>query len=355
MNRSIHINNNHIVNNSITRQQQQQQHLNHSRQEQIQQNDPLTSSSTILHQHHEAYVTCSSKTSFSVENTNYSLDENYDCIYSQKCFKSPPIATTSSPPSDNIYFSNKLLYLTSNDIKLRQKDKTCSTNNIAYDSSDYSYLSNDNDINRSTNDDYYSPSTGTVAIRTPSSLLDDQTTLYYNDYPSITSNTYNQFSIDTNPNSSWLTSNESNYPIQSFEQQCGYTATTPTTCDNYINTPKVYNTTDTNSSNNKDNHNPDSLSSSSAHSDQYTIQEPPRDRISPNQVLLQQHISETRYKWMQVKRNPAKTAGKPTDYNYQTPNTINNLNSNAGRTNFTNKQLTELEKEFHFSRYLTRA
>ncbi|KAJ8416893.1 hypothetical protein AAFF_G00327710 [Aldrovandia affinis] len=75
---------------------------------------------------------------------------------------------------------------------------------------------------------------------------------------------------------------------------------------------------------------------------------PSCQKICPKANSMQEDTQKaaSTFEWMKIKRNNPKIS-KPIAYGLTST-------SATARTNFTTKQLTELEKEFHFSKYLTK-
>nr|QFQ66879.1 Hox1 protein [Hofstenia miamia] len=91
---------------------------------------------------------------------------------------------------------------------------------------------------------------------------------------------------------------------------------------------------------------PDASPSSNSTQNSSTRSPASSDVISPCDTSV--HSAHNTYSWMKIKRNQPNALKSAQQAQF--PN-----QTRGGRTNFTNKQLTELEKEFHFNRYLTRA
>lgn len=147
--------------------------------------------------------------------------------------------------------------------------------------------------------------------------LDSQPTVYET-YATTTNNipvnTYEQLCIDnsqTSPSSSWVTSASETsslyHPIQSFDQCNIYLNNSQLSENNYreySSIPLSNNETSSSSTSSTSSfHNPPLVSTQYRHLEQSstsTIEEKPLAIVA----------NEAKYKWMQIKRTPAKTAGK---------------------------------------------
>jgi hypothetical protein len=156
--------------------------------------------------------------------------------------------------------------------------------------------------------------------RSPTICTLDSQPPVYETYTSSTTNipvnTYEQFCIDnpqTSPSASWIaTTSESSlyHPIQSFDQ-----------CNIYLNnsqlSEQIYRDYSSIPLSNNETSSSSTSSSSSFNNPAQTQQQPPPppqyrhfEQSSTSSIDEKPLASEAKYKWMQIKRTPAKTAGK---------------------------------------------